>query len=510
VTGPGSLGWFARHEARLAWRDWVSHMTGGSRRRVAVLVVGSIVFLLFMHMLALAMFARSDAPARPDDISALAIATSAMALAWSGMVSQALVLVTRAFYARGELELVLTSPAVASRLFAVRIAAIMATLLSTTVVMAAPFINVLAWRRGSSWLWTYVVSGALAAIATAVAVLIVGALFRMTGARRTRSIAQVLAAVIGVGFAIGVQFVAIISTGAMNLPNWALLERLAPDPQSALWRPARAASGEPVALGLFLAAGALAMFLAIRLFAPQFGKLAIAAGSAPKGVRTNGATSARFQVRSPAQALRRKEWLLLLRDPWLISQTLMQLLYLIPVGFLLWQNFAEAGVVVTILVPMMIMVAGQIGGGLAWLALSAEDAPDLIASAPVPRHAVLRAKGEAVLGGVAILLSPLLLGLAAASPLDALIAFCGVMICATSAAAIQYWFRIRTNRSQFRRRQTSSRLALYAEALVTTGWAGAGALAILGTWLAVAPALLVLFLLLGAWLVSPSRQTADI
>ena len=80
--------------------------------------------------------------------------------------------------------------------------------------------------------------------------------------------------------------------------------------------------------------------------------------------------------------MRRKEWTLLLRDPWLMSQTLMQLLYLLPPAFLLWRGF-YAGRRLGVLVPILIVAAGQLGGGLAWLAVSGEDAPDLIASAPV-------------------------------------------------------------------------------------------------------------------------------
>ena len=60
-----------------------------------------------------------------------------------------------------------------------------------------------------------------------------------------------------------------------------------------------------------------------------------------------------------------------------------------------------------LLVPVLIVAAGQLGGGLAWLAVSGEDAPDLIASAPVPASRVLRAKTEAVLGGiVAVIFGP--------------------------------------------------------------------------------------------------------
>ena len=47
------------------------------------------------------------------------------------------------------------------------------------------------------------------------------------------------------------------------------------------------------------------------------------------------------------------------------------------------------------LVPVLVMAAGQLAGGLAWLAISGEDAPDLVATAPIlPRH-VVRAKVEA-------------------------------------------------------------------------------------------------------------------
>ena len=66
--------------------------------------------------------------------------------------------------------------------------------------------------------------------------------------------------------------------------------------------------------------------------------------------------------------------------------------------------------------PVLIVAAGQLGGGLAWLAVSGEDAPDLIASAPVPPGRVLRAKTEAVLGGIAMVLAPFVAVLAIASP----------------------------------------------------------------------------------------------
>ena len=49
-----------------------------------------------------------------------------------------------------------------------------------------------------------------------------------------------------------------------------------------------------------------------------------------------------FRAGSRQQALRWKEFVLLKRDPWLLSQSLMQLLYLVPPALLLWRSFADS------------------------------------------------------------------------------------------------------------------------------------------------------------------------
>jgi len=130
-------------------------------------------------------------------------------------------------------------------------------------------------------------------------------------------------------------------------------------------------------------ARAIVLAGAIRFCAPRFGELALAAGGVSHGPARSNRRAANFRPKSPGQALRRKEWLLLLRDPWLMSQSLMQLLYLLPPFFLLSRMFYGEGNGAALLVPVLIMAAGQLAGGLAWLAISGEDAPDLIATAPV-------------------------------------------------------------------------------------------------------------------------------
>ena len=52
VTRAGSLTWFANHELRLAWRDWLSMMTAGRRGRERVVAIALIAFVVFAHVLA--------------------------------------------------------------------------------------------------------------------------------------------------------------------------------------------------------------------------------------------------------------------------------------------------------------------------------------------------------------------------------------------------------------------------------------------------------------------------
>ena len=170
--------------------------------------------------------------------------------------------------------------------------------------------------------------------------------------------------------------------------------------------------------------------------------------------------------------------MLLRRDPWLMSQTLMQLLYLVPPALLLWRSFADSSAAIVLVTPVIVMAAGQLAGGLAWLTISGEDAADLVATAPLPPSRVIRAKIEVVLIAIGVIFAPLVLALGFASPLQAAVTAIGVIIGAASATAIQLWFRVQAKRSQFRRRQTSSRLATFAEAFSSIGWAATAALAL--------------------------------
>jgi ABC-2 type transport system permease protein len=507
VTQAASLTFFARHELRLAWRDWLSMMTAGRRGRERVVAIALAIFIVFAHLLAYYFVARYvDEVARMDK-PAFVIITGCILLSWSLLLSQAMESVTRAFYARADLDLILSSPVAARKIFAVRIAAMALSVILMAALLASPVINVLVLRGGARWIGAYGVVAAMGATAAALAVGLTVAMFRVIGPKRTRLAAQILAAVIAAIFIIGLQVAAILSQGTLSrmvfLESDTLIA-LVPDVDSFVWIPARAALGDLRALAAVLGSSLALLGAAILVFSTRFGDHAIAASSVSAGKTRQRRVSA-FRGRAPIRVLRQKEWTLLLRDPWLVSQTLMQMLYLLPPALLLWRSYGEGTGALVVLVPVLVMAAGQLAGGLAWLAISGEDAPDLVATAPILRSHVVRAKVEAVLGGIAIAFAPFIVALAFLSLTGTVIAATGIIVAAAAATGIQFWFRKQATRRYFRHRQTASRFATFAEAFSSISWAAAAALAAGGTWFWLFPAAIGLGILAAARWLSPHR-----
>ncbi len=512
MSPPGSIRWLVGHELRLAWRDWLAMVTAGHRRRLSTAVIVLVVVGLALHLPAWAIVARfAEDGVVPDKESLVAVSLIVL-LYISLLLSQALESVTRSLYARGDLDLVLSSPVSQRRLFSVRIAVNAGLIAMIAVVISTPFIDVLTLAGGPRWLAGFGVAIGLGVAAAATAVAITIGLFRVLGARRTRLVAQVVAALIGAGFAIGIQVFAIIYYGTMVRPAMILAQNLIaslPGVDSPLWWPARAIMGDWAALAGVLAICFLILAAVMAAFAPRLGEHSIAATDLARPRRSRHARALRFALRSPAAALRRKEWLLLRRDPWLASQTLTQLFYLVPPALLLMRNFGNVTGALVVVVMVLTTVGGQLGGALAWLAISGEDAPDLMMTAPVRPLAITRAKVEAVMGAVLMVLGPFLLVLAWLSPHHAIAAVLGIVVAAASTIRIQLWFRAQAKRSNFRRRHTSSRIATFAEALTSFSWAAAAGLAAAGTLsLAAISATIALIVLFGARSVSPRKAFA--
>jgi ABC-2 type transport system permease protein len=266
--------------------------------------------------------------------------------------------------------------------------------------------------------------------------------------------------------------------------------------------------GDPAALLLVVLSAAALLALVIAISSPSFATHATAAAGLSQARVRQRPSRTGFRRKTAKQTLRIKEWKLLIRDPWLLSQSLMQVLYLVPPGLMLWLNYGDSAGIFIVVIPVLVMASGQLAGGLAWLAISGEDAHDLVVTAPISPRLVLTAKIEAVLFAIGVIVSPLILGIAFSSIWHAVVTAFGVVLAASSATTIQLWFRVQARRSLFRRRQVSSRTATLSEAFASIMWAGTAGLVAAGAWVFAAFTAAIAIGVLGlAYALSP-RKTA--
>src|SRR5256886_8544656 len=198
------------------------------------------------------------------------------------MLSQAIESVTRVFYARADLDLIMSSPVKLSNGFPIRIAAIALPITAMALVLSTPFVDVLVIAGGVRWWSAFGVVIAIGLTAAAVAIAATIVLFRLIGPARTRLTAQILAAIIGAGFVIALQIAAILSYGTLS--RFAVLTSdaaaaFAPDADSMVWWPARAALGDVTALLCLLSASLVLLGVVMATFSPRFADTALSASA---------------------------------------------------------------------------------------------------------------------------------------------------------------------------------------------------------------------------------------
>jgi ABC-2 type transport system permease protein len=164
-----------------------------------------------------------------------------------------------------------------------------------------------------------------------------------------------------------------------------------------------------------------------------------------------------------------KEWRLIARDPQLISQVLMQLLYMLPMCFAL---FSAGGDTLPRLGAAATFLAGSLTGSLAWIIIAAEDAPDLLQSAPGAQGVIRRAKLVAVVvPTLAIMAAPVawtaLRHPAAGATMAALIC-----VCVAASASLALWGSRPTRRSAFKSRGKGNFVTHFLELATGACWGG--------------------------------------
>ena len=90
MSAPGTFTWLARHEIRLAWRDWRDMITAGGRRSLArasaVLVAAALVF----HFPVWAITSSFNIGASGIDRTTLVVTSAVLFLFGSLLVAQAM------------------------------------------------------------------------------------------------------------------------------------------------------------------------------------------------------------------------------------------------------------------------------------------------------------------------------------------------------------------------------------------------------------------------------------
>ena len=262
------------------------------------------------------------------------------------MLSQAIESVTRVFYARADLDLIMSSPVRLANVFSVRIAAIALSVTGMALLLSTPFVDVLVIGGGARWLAAFGVVIAIGLSAAAVAIAITVVLFRLIGPSRTRLVAQIVAADHRRRLrhrAAGRRDPVLRHAVALRGADLGCRRRLCARCSTAsLWWPARAAIGDGEALSLAARRRPGAARRRDGDVLAALCRYRRRASPQPPARPVTGRARRAFRGGSRQQALRTQGIPAAAARPWLLSQSLMQLLYLVPPALMLWRSFSDS------------------------------------------------------------------------------------------------------------------------------------------------------------------------
>ncbi len=452
------------HEARLALRGLLDMAGPASRSRPWR--IGGVIAVILLIMAGVAQMLLLDAgPLDPADPRVRITLTINLAFIFVLMVSAALDSAAHALYARGDYDLLFSAPLSPRTVLLVRALNVLGFTVAKAGLYGAPLILLLAWERGAHWLAGLPLMLALALMATALAIGLAMGLVRLIGVRSTRVVAQVAAALAGLLVLVMVKWDAIFGPGPRN----ALIEAYAADESGLLWRlatlPARAMTADTAALAAMLAlAGLFAAFMFIALAESFVRNAVLAAGTATSGPVKARRSRASFG-RSPLAVLMLKERRIILRDPWLMSQILMQCIFLLPIAIVTVYRVATGADDTSALAPVLIVLTGQIAGGLTWIALSGDDASELALTAPLDSRLRQKARLAAVAWLAVTFAAPPLVLVMVFDAWTGLVSFAGAGLAILCAMLVNLWHQPRLARTGMIRRAVAAWPLLVGEYL---------------------------------------------
>jgi ABC-2 type transport system permease protein len=486
---PGSLAWLVAHELRLNCRRFLD-MFG--RLPLAAVCAICLAGVIVVHLLAwpiAAWLIQQTSDAGSFDSAAGSAAVFSI-LAW--MTAQGLLGMARTLQDRAGMDLLLASPLPMRRILAARLLSIAAGSLASVGVLLLPVADMAAMLGDPAWLALYPTLVSLALIGTCAGTAIAIGLFLHWEPLRARFIAQMCAAFIGGAFLLAAQVAAMLPPPLRAAAvNWMTHSPLT----TALEPVVAGARGDVVALAALATLAVAALAATVVLLGDRFLRATLeAAGRTDAATARADRPAAMCIASSLRRTLHRKEWRLLLRDQGVFAQLTLQIIYTLPLAVVLLRG-ADSMPLATALAPTFVVIAAQIAASLAWITVSGEDAPELIAAAPVGRGEVELAKLSAIGLPVLMILALPLAGLALMFPYVALLSAGFATAAGVSTALLNLWHPMPGNRRGMLRRHSQSKVMALLEHLLALLWAVAVMLALIGSaWVTLPIALVALVL----------------
>lgn len=480
MNAVGSLPWLIRNELRLSWRALTAKMKPWIM--VLLLVLGLAIVIVPMLIFAKDVQGKLAFDAAPPSI-AIVIAQTFVLVTFTLLLSGTIASSVEALFERGDLDLLVSSPLDSKVIFASRALSVaLKTFLSSLVltlliVIAGVFLGV--WQL----LGLLPVLLALSCVATAFGMLLTLALVRAIGARRAKTVAQVLSAVVGAAIYLASQAPRLMgdSSTTRGISSWMLkLFRGNVDTSSFWWLPAKAAFLDPIGTVAMLALGAVLLWLTTNLVHNTFilGTQTATTGGGKRLLASSPSSSGK-PVKFASGLTRivmNKEWRLIARDPYLISQLGLQMLYLLPAIFVFWQpssdRYTPFGSSFTsyAINVFIVLLGGTLISRLTQIIVAGEEAPELLAMSSAGGENLRWIKFAGILIPTILLFSPLLVLIVVRNmhPLVGLLAFFGTVL---SLGILQVWTAKPQPRSDLMKRNgRSDFLTGLIQALITFAW----------------------------------------
>ncbi|MBL1176710.1 hypothetical protein [Pantanalinema sp. GBBB05] len=435
----GTLPWLLMHELRLWWRElrgkWVLL---GFAIVIEMLLLFSLVisWLLFSRL-----GQRFSLHPVPEFLFWGAVVMWLFAFFYGFTVAMENSITS--LFDRGDLDLLVSSPISSQVIFASRLLGVALKVFLGISLFVAPMSLLFVLIGAYELLGVYPALVGLSLTVASLAMLLTLWLVRLLGARRARTVAQILTAMLAAFVFVGFQLPNLLqgtpvnsSTAIVGVQTWFSHSSWLGS-KSWLWFPVKAIFLEPTAVFLTLGISAGLAWLSVTALHHSF------ISGTQQSVTVKQSRSRPIQDTRFKSGLNRvvllKEWRIIGRNPYLISQTFLSILFLIPFLIIVLRGNSQAIANLSTLVTSAIpLIGGNLTSALTLICVSGEEAPDLLKSSPTQGTQLRQLKLLAALIPVWLLLSPifLILILRGESWLPALLVCLGATL---SAATLRLW-----------------------------------------------------------------------